>query len=117
MKHIKLKDAEIFKKPTATVFEYHLPNKDINWALVDVKGRYPESGWARNNECKLMVYIVKGKGKLVVTGGGVIKFKKHDLVFVDAKTKYYWQANSRLGIACNPAWNPEQYESVGDGDS
>lgn len=45
MHHIKLSTAEIFTKPTAKTFEYNLPDKDINWCLCDVNGRFPESGW------------------------------------------------------------------------
>jgi len=111
MKHIKLESAEIFCKSTAKIYEYDLPDKDINWCLCDVDGRFPEKGWALNKVCKEMVFIIEGNGKLVVEGRGEVTFKKNDLVFVEPNVKYYWMAKARFGIACSPAWYPEQHET------
>ena len=70
MQHIELKNAEVFKKLTSKTYEYNLPDKDINWCICDIKGRFPAQDWALNKVCKEMVFIIKGKGKLVVDGGG-----------------------------------------------
>jgi len=110
MKHIEFKSAEIFEKPTSKVYEYNLPDKDINWCLCDVNGRFPKQGWGLNEKCKEMVFVIKGKGKIVIEGKGETTFKKNDLVLVEPNVKFYWVAKCRFGIACTPAWYPEQHK-------
>lgn len=42
--------------------EYPLGDKDINGAVIKLKGRYPGKGWVVNLKCKELAYVMKGNG-------------------------------------------------------
>ncbi len=95
-----------------TVFEYPLGDKDVDIADAFINGRYPDTGWAVNEEVKEVVFVVGGEGKVVVDG---LEFglKEGDSVLILPKQKYFFEGNNlRIIIACSPAWRPEQYKNV-----
>ena len=105
------KDAELFEGPTNKTYEYNIEDKDINYCIVDIDGRFPKEKWAVNRKCKEMAHILSGSGILVVEGVEY-QLKQDDVVLIDINEKYYWQGKMRLGIPCAPAWYPEQHEDV-----
>lgn len=108
----KFKDAEVFTGKTNKTYEYNIEDKDINYCIVDIDGRFPAEKWAMNHECKEMAHILSGSGILVIDGVGTFELEQDDVVLVDKGEKYYWEGKMRLGIPCTPAWYPEQHEDV-----
>ncbi|MBL7159506.1 DUF861 domain-containing protein [Candidatus Microgenomates bacterium] len=102
----KLKHSDI-----CTSIEYPLGDKDINGAIIKLKGRYPDKGRVVNLKCKELAYIIKGSGKVVVEGQEV-KLSKEDMVLIDPGEKYYWEGKMIIFMPCTPAWSPEQHEEV-----
>ncbi|MFC1711638.1 cupin domain-containing protein [Patescibacteria group bacterium] len=92
-------------------FEYPFKDKDINGAVIELKGRYPDKGRVVNLKCKELVYIIKGSGKIVVEGKQV-EFSKGDLILLKPNEKYYWQATCLILAVCVPAFNPNQHRHV-----
>jgi hypothetical protein len=58
MKIIRAKEAKEFKNSESCIAaEYPSEDKDINVAVVEVTGRYPEKGRVTNLKCKELLYI------------------------------------------------------------
>ena len=104
-------EVEMFEGVTNKTYEYNIEDKDINYCVVDIDGRFPKEKWAVNHKCKEMAHILSGSGVLVV-GNKEYQLKKNDVVLVNMNEKYYWQGKMRLGVSCTPAWYPEQHEVV-----
>lgn len=86
-------------------------DKDINGAVISIKGRSPESGRVVNNGCKEMAYVVEGSGKVEIEDIEVL-LNQGDVIIIDAGERYFWNGNMTLFVPCVPAWTPEQSQEV-----
>lgn len=112
MKIIHKNQTKIFKNSeVCTAIEYPMDDKDINGAVIELSGRYPDKGRTVNLKCKEMAYIIKGSGRLVAEGEE-IKLNERDLVLIEAGEKFFWEGNMTIFMPCTPAWYPEQYKEV-----
>lgn len=112
MKFINKNQTKIFKNSEAcTVIDYWTDDKDINGAVIELSGRYPDKGRAMNLECKEMAYIIKGSGRVVVEGEET-KLNEGDLVLISPGEKFFWEGNMQIFMPCTPAWHHEQYKAV-----
>jgi len=112
MKIIHKNQTKIFKNSEAcAAIEYPLGDKDINGAVIEINGRYPDKGRTVNLKCKEMVYIIRGSGRLVIEGKEV-KLNEGDLVLIEAGEKFFWEGDLIMFSSCAPAWNHEQYKEV-----
>ena len=112
MKIVKKGQAEVHKNSDAcTAVEYPLDDKDINGAVIELNGRYPDKGRVINLKCKEMAYVIKGSGRLVVEGEET-KLNEGDLVLIEAGEKFFWEGNMQIFMPCTPAWYPEQHKSI-----
>ena len=113
MKIVKYEDSiHIDNSDKCKVIEYHLGDPDINCAVAHLSGRYPEEGYAINEICKELVYVVNGEGTLNKKNHEPIKFKAKDVLLIDKGEPFYWDAHCEIIMPCTPAWNPEQYKSI-----
>jgi len=94
-----------------TAIEYPLGDKDINGALIELSGRYPNIDRVVNLKCKELAYVINGSGKLVV-GGKKVKLQKGDMVLIDAGEKYFWDGKMTIFTSCVPAWYLKQHKNV-----
>ena len=112
MKLVNKNQTKKFKNSDVCIAtEYQMNDKDINGAVIEIKGRYPENGRVTNEKCKELAYIIKGNGKIVVNGKE-IKFKEEDLILLEPNEKYYWEGNMKMFVSCSPAWYLEQHKEV-----
>jgi mannose-6-phosphate isomerase-like protein (cupin superfamily) len=90
-----------------------LPSFDsaINFAIINISGRYPEVDRATNLKCKEMAYVTKGNGKVVVEGKEYT-LNAGDLILIDAGEKFYWEGDLELHISCTPAFTIDQHQHV-----
>jgi mannose-6-phosphate isomerase-like protein (cupin superfamily) len=91
--------------------EYPLGDRDINGAVIELKGRYPDKGAVMNLKCKELAYVVKGSGRLVIEGKETL-LHEGDLALIEPGEKYYWDGNMTMFMPCTPAWYPEQHKEV-----
>ena len=91
--------------------EYPMVDKDINGAVIEINGRHPDNGRAVNLKCKMLSYVISGKGKVVVEGEE-INLDEGDAILIEPGEKYFWQGDLKLFISSTPAWSPEQYKEV-----
>jgi mannose-6-phosphate isomerase-like protein (cupin superfamily) len=114
MKIIHKNETKIFKNnDVCTAIEYPLGDKDINGAIIELNGRYPDKGNVANEICKELAYVIKGSGKVVVEGKET-KLNEGDLVLIEPGEKYFWQGDMTLFVPCTPAWYPEQHKEIGE---
>lgn len=112
MKIVKKSQTKKFKNsPVCIATEYPLHDKEINGAVIEIKGRYPDKGQVLNLKCKELAYVIKGQGKVVVEGKGV-NLSQGDMILIYPREKYYWDGNFTLFISCTPAWYPGQHKEV-----
>lgn len=112
MKVIRKNQTNRFENsPVCIAIEYPLGDKDINGAVIELKGRYPDKGRVVNLKCKELVYVLEGSVLLEVEGRKV-KLEKGDEVLIMPKEKYHWEGNCKIFTACAPAWFPEQHKMV-----
>ena len=110
MKIISNNETVIIKNSDkCTALEFPLGDKDINGAVIILKGRYPDEGRTVNTKCKEMAYIIKGKGNIFVNNKKT-KFNKGDLILIYPNEEYYWEGNAEMFVPCTPAWFPEQHK-------
>lgn len=110
MKIIKFEQAEkCANSEKCQVLEYGFKDIDINCATAIITGRYPDTGYCMNEECKELIYVIDGYGTLNKENE-IIEFKKGDAILIDKKEKYYWDAHCTIIMPCTPAWYPEQHK-------
>ncbi len=112
MKIVRKNEVKIFKNSeVCTAIEYPMGDKDINGAVIELSGRYPEKGRTMNEISKEMAYVIKGSGRVVVEGAEA-RLNEGDLVLIDPGEKFFWEGNMTLFMPCTPAWNPDQHKQV-----
>ena len=113
MKIVKFEQAQQFSNSDkCLVYEYDLNDKDINCATAIINGRYPDTGYCYNEECKELIYVVKGKGTINIKDGETIKFKEKDVILMGKGEAYYWAGDCTIIMPCTPAWYPEQHKFI-----
>ncbi len=113
MKIVRKDQTKEFKNSDVCVaIEYPMGDKDINGAVIELSGRYPDKGRVVNLECKELIYVVEGSGRVVVEGEE-INIAKEDLILIEQEEKFFLEGNMKMFVPCAPAWNLEQYKKVG----
>lgn len=97
--------------PTCDAREYPNGDKDIWGSVIQIRGRYPDSGFTVNEECKGLVYFIDGNGKVVIDGKE-IEVHKSDQLLIDKGEKFFWEGELIMFMPCSPAWYPEQHKQV-----
>lgn len=93
------------------VTEYPLGDSQLDFAMVNISGRYPDSGRVTNLKCKEIVHINEGSGKVVVNGQEQ-SLMTGDLVLIEPGEAFYWEGTMKLSISCHPAFTVEQHVVV-----
>jgi mannose-6-phosphate isomerase-like protein (cupin superfamily) len=111
MKYLKKENAIKFEQGCIRSFEYPLGDKDLDCAVVEINGRYPEKDWTLNKKCKEIFYLIKGSGTLT-TESESINLSEGDMAIINPEEKYYFEGKFTLLTPCTPAWSPDQTEIV-----
>jgi mannose-6-phosphate isomerase-like protein (cupin superfamily) len=112
MKIVKKDHTKIFhNSAVCSAIEYPIGDKDINGAVIELNGRYPDKGRVVNEKCKELVYVIGGSGALTVEGQD-IQLAEGDMVLIEPAEKYFFEGNLKLFTPCVPAWYTEQHKNV-----
>lgn len=112
MEVVYQKEAQEFQNSKfCSVYEYFMEDKEINGALVKLKGRYPDEGYAMNLRCRELVYVIEGSGKLV-TNDKEIVLVAGDLILILPNEKYFWEGTMKLFVSATPPWTIDQYVRI-----
>lgn len=94
-----------------SVWEYPLETDEIGGAVVELKGRYPDSGRAVNHESKEFAYILEGSCVIEIEGVGA-KLEVGDMVLIDENERYFWDGNVKMLVVNVPEFDVKQHEYV-----
>lgn len=111
MKIVRKEDAEVFKyADTSNVLEYSLAlnEKNMDFCINSINGRYPMEGYASNTVCEELCYVLDGSGKIYRLNDDAIEFKKEDIIHINKGEIYYWEGNFKVILVCTPAWSKDQ---------
>ena len=112
MKFIKQEQTKEFRNSAICIVEeYPHGDVDINGSVIEIKGRYPEKGRVVNLKCKELVYVLVGEGSIAVEQE-TFHFSGGDMFIIDAKERYYWQAECKILTVCTPAFESGQHKIV-----
>jgi mannose-6-phosphate isomerase-like protein (cupin superfamily) len=112
MKIIHKNETKILKNSeVCTAVEYPMDDKDMNGAVIELGGRYPDKGRTMNEKCKEMAYVIRGSGRVVVEDKE-IQLNEGDLVLIESGERFFWEGKMTLFMSCTPAWSPDQYRKV-----
>lgn len=112
MEIVRLEEADKFENSDKCKgIEYKLNDKDINFAIAQINGRYPDQGYCMNEECKELIYVMEGKGT-INKKDEIVEFKKGDVLLIDKKEIFYWDGKFTIIMPCIPAWYPEQHKMI-----
>ncbi len=88
-----------------------MKDKNISGAVAEIHGRYPEKGFAKNELCKELVFVISGEGE-IVTEKEKIFFTVGDTILIDKNEKYYWTGNFSIFMATAPKFSAEQHKII-----
>jgi mannose-6-phosphate isomerase-like protein (cupin superfamily) len=114
MKYIPRSQAKKFtNNDTVNVLEYPTKDPDIDAAIATVNGKYPKNGFVVNEECKELLYVISGTGKLI-TKSIQVELKPGDEALIDKGELFRYESAKNLVLlaACTPAWKAEQHHEV-----
>lgn len=114
MKFVKNEDSEkIINSHTSYLKEYSkkLNDKDLDFCINTISGRYPEKGYVENLKCKEICYILEGTGS-INKKDEKINFKQGDVILIDKEEIYFWEGNCKIIMICTPAWYKEQCKLI-----
>ena len=97
--------------PKCIAYEYPMADKDINVAVIEIKGRYPDEGQVTNEIVKELIFVIKGKG-IITVDDKEYELEEGDSVLIRPKQKYFLNGTLELIISCSPAWYPEQHKHL-----
>lgn len=97
--------------PTCIIHEYGHGDDDINIAIADINGRYPEKRNVINKVCKEVVFVLEGSGKVGIEGKE-FPLSEGDSVLINPNQRFFWGGKMKLVMVCNPAFKPEQHVEV-----
>jgi mannose-6-phosphate isomerase-like protein (cupin superfamily) len=89
------------------VLEYDFQDDEAGIAVAEIKGRYPERGFAVNDRCKEIAYVISGNGKIGLRGGEAA-LAAGDTVLISEGDEYFWEGNFSIALFSAPAWNAKQ---------
>ena len=100
---------QVNASPSTTIHEYLTKNQDLSGAIADIRGRYPEKGFAKNEVSKELVYVLEGSGK-VITTDGEHTLEQGDVVLLLNGELFAWEGNFRIFMATAPKFDPNQHK-------
>ncbi len=113
MKIIKLKDCYKGQNANNCVYnEYDFLDNDIDFSTSKIVGNYPNNAYCINEECKEIIFVIKGNGTLKFSNLE-IEFNEGDSILIDKNEKYQWlNCNCTIAMCCTPAWNAKQHKII-----
>lgn len=112
MKIIKRDNRKIWETKTTKGYEYPFNIKNLDFAVVEIKGKYPTDNWCRNTLLDAIFYVKKGKGRIIFKDK-IYDLNEDDAIFVERNEWYYWDSTTNATIIemYNSQWTFAQVEN------
>lgn len=98
-----------------SAIDISLPTNAMNVAEITLTSRYPEMGFALNQQSEMFVRILKGCTTFHCEGEEV-ELPEGSTVLVQTGKKYCWipRESVTLYVVSSPPWTQEQHRSVSE---
>ena len=107
-------DGQAFKNSdTCEGVSFAAPDAPLDIARIEINGRYPEQGFTRNLRSHEVVYVIEGAGKVTVDETETT-LTIGDVVHIPPDTPFAWDGHMTLIMACDPPFEPTQYELINE---
>lgn len=83
----------------------------MDFAEIVITGRYPEYGWAMNEEAHEMVKVTEGKGKLLIKDEEAVELTKGKRGYIPAGVWFAWDGDMQMDMVCSPPFDPSKYKT------
>lgn len=90
---------------------YPIANAALDFAIVNINGRFQAMNRVTNTICQEIVYIQRGNGKVVINHE-THELHAGDVVLIEPGDKYYWEGNMEVFACCTPPFTVQQREEV-----
>lgn len=101
--------------PATAIWEFPMDERAVSGAVAEIKGRYPEKGFAINEVCKELAFVVSGGGH-VVTPSEKQPIHVGDLIFLNKGESFAWEGNLTLFMATTPKFDSKQHVITGNNE-
>jgi len=108
---LKQQATERKNSEVCVVTKHDIEDATLDFAIVKINGRYPDQGRVTNTQCKEIVYVHQGNGKVVVNHKEY-QLNTGDAVLIEAGEKFFWEGSMNLFISCTPAFTIDQHQQV-----
>lgn len=109
---VKKSQANIVKaSKSTTILEYLMHDKHLSGAISRINGLYPEKGFAVNEICRELAYVISGAGELVTKDKKVL-FSTGDVLFIDCSEQFCWKGNFKIFMVTSPKFTQEQHKII-----
>ncbi len=88
-----------------------MDEQTISGAVAEINGRYPKKGFAINEVCKELVYILSGNGSIITTSGETM-FTQNDVIFIDKNEQFAWKGTFSMFMVTAPKFDPKQHKII-----
>lgn len=107
------RDAKKLDFGTKIIFKYPTPTKEMDIALMKVKGRHPKNrkSFILEHTCQFVIYVIKGSGK-IYAGDQIFDVKVGDVLFVPTENKFAVEGTLEYITVDSPAFFPDQSEEI-----
>ncbi|EKD67701.1 MAG: hypothetical protein ACD_48C00257G0005 [uncultured bacterium] len=111
MKLVKKSETTNFSSSTTNIYEYPMDMRLMNGAIAEIKGRYPEKGFAMNEISDEIAYVVSGSGEIELPK------EKHsiisgDTLYIQHHEQFAWNGNLSIFMVTSPKFNPKQHKII-----
>ncbi|MBI3577617.1 hypothetical protein HY086_06280 [Candidatus Gottesmanbacteria bacterium] len=102
---------KVIPTKSTKIFEYLMDEETINCSVAQINGSYPENGFAVNEICKELVFIINGTGH-IVTEKDKQAFVVGDAILIDRGEKFRWEGNFSIFMVTTPKFSADQHKIV-----
>lgn len=109
MQIVKYSDIhKISPAPSTVIWEYPTKDESISGAVAEIHGRYPEKGFAVNEQSKEIAFVLSGSGKIHTTNGSQ-DIDLGDEIFIDKGEEFAWSGGMTIFMATTPKFAAKQH--------
>lgn len=93
---------------STTIWEFPTGDRVVSGAVAQIKGRYPEKGFAVNQKSKELAFVISGSGHVVMP---IEKrsINVGDLIYLNKGEPFAWEGTLTIFMTTSPAFDPKQH--------
>lgn len=91
---------------------FDVKDAPLNMSVINIDGRYPNKGFAYNEDAHEMAYVVSGSGEVVLESGESEQIEVGSVVYLKNMEKFAWRGKMVLIMPCSPSFESEKHKET-----